>query len=731
MKTFFKKSIALVVTLLMLITSIPVMNLEGVNLGFAAEAATITSYSRGDIIEFGWYPQSKVTDESIISALNSSSCNWVSYKYYSGTGSVCDGEMIASDYMRYTDVIYGNDKYRGVVFDSFRPYYTGYTSSISHTRQYENGYNINTVYWFKYEPIKWRVLNPKTGMVMADTILDSQAYNNYSLFWLTTDVNGNNEYWSNPSKTSYANNYSESSIRKWLNNDFYDTAFSSEQQNMIQYTNLNNTAVYSTYNSSATCDKIYLLSYSDLLNTNYGFTKDENRDINRSAEGTDYAKCQGLQINTTTTNGKSSNWFLRTPSYASYCCFEVGDAGGLIYYYNTYITDCGVRPAINITSLSEIFQSSVKDIGNKIDLKCNHIYKLLINSPTCENKGYTTYTCECGDTYVADYVDENGHKYKSEITTPATHLNEGVETFTCYCGDTYTKPIAKLEGHTYTSEVTKEPTHLEEGETTYTCECGDSYTEPLAKLEGHTYTSKTTKEPTHLEEGETTFTCECGDSYAEPIAKLEGHTYTSEITKEATHLEEGILTNTCECGDSYTESIEKIKNHTYVANVIAPTCSEKGYTLNICECGYSYISDYVGMIAHSYVYSIIKPSAHISEGLGRYTCSECGDHYDEPIAKTKEHSYTSTVVDSTCIEQGYTLNECECGDSYKSNYLAKIDHTDSNSDGVCDKCGHDFTDNCSCNCHKGGISGFFFKIILFFQKIFKSNKTCACGVNHY
>lgn len=43
----------------------------------------------------------------------------------------------------------------------------------------------------------------------------------------------------------------------------------------------------------------------------------------------------------------------------------------------------------------------------------------------------------------------------------------------------------------------------------------------------------------------------------------------------------------------------------------------------------------------------------------------------------------------------------------------------------------DSTDDCSCNCHKGGIAGFFFKIILFFQKIFRTNKTCSCGVNHY
>lgn len=39
-------------------------------------------------------------------------------------------------------------------------------------------------------------------------------------------------------------------------------------------------------------------------------------------------------------------------------------------------------------------------------------------------------------------------------------------------------------------------------------------------------------------------------------------------------------------------------------------------------------------------------------------------------------------------------------------------------------------DNCDCKCHKGGIAGFFYKIVLFFQKLFGQNKVCACGVKH-
>ena len=38
------------------------------------------------------------------------------------------------------------------------------------------------------------------------------------------------------------------------------------------------------------------------------------------------------------------------------------------------------------------------------------------------------------------------------------------------------------------------------------------------------------------------------------------------------------------------------------------------------------------------------------------------------------HEYTSTVVESTCIEQGYTEHTCSCGDSYKDNYTNFKEH---------------------------------------------------------
>lgn len=38
---------------------------------------------------------------------------------------------------------------------------------------------------------------------------------------------------------------------------------------------------------------------------------------------------------------------------------------------------------------------------------------------------------------------------------------------------------------------------------------------------------------------------------------------------------------------------------------------------------------------------------------------------------------------------------------------------------------------CSCNCHKSGFMGFFWKIINFFNKLFRINKNCDCGIAHY
>ena len=54
-----------------------------------------------------------------------------------------------------------------------------------------------------------------------------------------------------------------------------------------------------------------------------------------------------------------------------------------------------------------------------------HSYKSTVTAPTCTEQGYTSYTCECGDSYVADFVDAKGHSYENGICTTcgAEHPN--------------------------------------------------------------------------------------------------------------------------------------------------------------------------------------------------------------------------------------------------------------------------------------------------------------------
>ena len=72
-----------------------------------------------------------------------------------------------------------------------------------------------------------------------------------------------------------------------------------------------------------------------------------------------------------------------------------------------------------------------------------HSYKAVVTAPTCTEKGYTTHTCACGDSYVDAYTDALGHAWdEGKVTKAATETESGVKTFTCTrCGETKTEVI--------------------------------------------------------------------------------------------------------------------------------------------------------------------------------------------------------------------------------------------------------------------------------------------------
>jgi len=245
---------------------------------------------------FGSYPQTKITDSSLTTSLDqiagtlptsSNTQSWEDYGYYMA-GNV-------ESYMYYIDIDYDNDgsnDYRGVYFSSYRP-----DSTVSSTigQQPFNGYSKNTVYWFKYEPIKWIILktNGNKSLILSELIIDAQNFYNHNN---STTING---------KTIYSNNYMYSYIRSWLNDTFYNTAFNTFEKEFIETTSVDNSVSSTTYSSnkyacSNTNDKIFLLSCKEATT----YASDELK-----ANNSDYALVQG---NWSSTDG-GGYWWTRSP----------------------------------------------------------------------------------------------------------------------------------------------------------------------------------------------------------------------------------------------------------------------------------------------------------------------------------------------------------------------------------------------------------------------------------
>jgi hypothetical protein len=75
-----------------------------------------------------------------------------------------------------------------------------------------------------------------------------------------------------------------------------------------------------------------------------------------------------------------------------------------------------------------------------------HTYTSLETPPTCEESGYTIYSCHCGYSYKEEHTAPAGHSYSEWIMT-----EPGVETGTCSaCGKTETRkavPVYDIDGN--------------------------------------------------------------------------------------------------------------------------------------------------------------------------------------------------------------------------------------------------------------------------------------------
>ena len=206
--------------------------------------------------------------------------------------------------------------------------------------------------YFKYEPIKWRVLQSENGeaFLLSDVILDKQLYNE------------NDKYVT----------WEKSSLRAWINKKFIKRAFIDEEREKINITEIVNqdNPVYGTEGGNNTFDKIFLLSLSEVSEQQdgekYGFLDDEIRACGKS----DFSKT-------------GSWWWLRSPGSYSLDAAEVNDDGWVGRNGSRVDSSYGgVRPALHLNlSSSNLFSyaGTVSSDGTKNEVPYNTRTRLVQN----------------------------------------------------------------------------------------------------------------------------------------------------------------------------------------------------------------------------------------------------------------------------------------------------------------------------------------------------------------
>lgn len=273
-------------------------------------------------------------------------------------------------YAWYADITYSGTKYRGLYFIQYRPYNSIGSFGAENSKQDDNGYSTNSAVWFKYEPMTWFKASTSGGVstLISTKIIDAQPYQKE---WIASVTNSGTELYYHANTTAmpkddpiispsskYASDYSNSSIRSWLNADFYNAAFNSTEKGKIQTTSVDNSAgstrfeIETTqtngYSCSNTSDKIYLMSKREYAETFLikHTPSDKPAYYTVSSDvpvfyATDYAKAMGCGV-----WSNAGYWWTRSPDYShtGSALITVGGIDALAVNVNQ--CDIGVTPVL-------------------------------------------------------------------------------------------------------------------------------------------------------------------------------------------------------------------------------------------------------------------------------------------------------------------------------------------------------------------------------------------------
>ncbi len=354
---------------------------------------------------------------------------------------------------------------------------------------------------------------------------------------------------------------------------------------------------------------------------------------------------------------------------------------------------------------------------------------------TCTEPGKTEriYCRKCGNVVqAAATVPANGHQYSGAV---ATGKGDGTHTLACtVCGaasapetcvdtdrDCVCDVCKQQLAHVFTNYVSDgNATCAKDGTATATCDvCGkatDVKTEEGSKNSApHQYEWVDLDDATCIAPDHKRGTCTvCGDITVQEIPdSAKGHEESDWLYPEGFDCEAGgTRYKKCTvCGDILdSETIEPRAHSEVIDPGVAKTCTTDGKSAGIhCDiCGKiikpQAIYKAEGHKANDAGFTTTMEPTCTADGAKVATCGVCGEVFTEVIPK-KGHVYTDTIVKPTCTKAGYTLHVCTvCGDEVRDNISSATGHdlvknarpatTDSNGKVVysCKNCAYKHAD---------------------------------------
>lgn len=256
-------------------------------------------------------------------------------------------------------------------------------------------------YWgnIRVEPLKWKILEIENGEVLlvCDKIVEACPFSETEEKVI---VDG---------ETIYPSNYANSIVQNECLSRIYKWAFTAEEKNNILFTNVDNSlSTTSPENEDEFCcettrEKLFLLSWADLTNSEYGFKSDPyEEDVARRKRVTDFAKVFGLECY----EEDYAFWWLRSP-YLEYCSIVKG--GAIMEAYPTELL--GVVPAMKISA--ELLGFEVED-EEKTGSSVYNTGKFTLYNGTINGDIYNNYYFSIfGGTVNGDIYDDGGELYIS------------------------------------------------------------------------------------------------------------------------------------------------------------------------------------------------------------------------------------------------------------------------------------------------------------------------------